>query len=161
MRRREFMKALPLATGAYWLEGVTPRCLSAGTNPSCVVVKNSTAEELARKSVEMLGGMSRFVKPGQTIVIKPNISWDRPPEMAANTNPEVVAEVVKLCGEAGASRVVVFDRFIEGQSRSYITSGIAKAAAAAGADVHYVNDRLFEPVKIENGFALKEYKFYR
>jgi uncharacterized protein (DUF362 family) len=161
MRRREFIEALPLATGACWLEGVAQTCFSAGTNPSCVLVKNSTASELTRKAIEMLGGMSRFVKPGQTIVIKPNMSWDRPPEMAANTNPDVVAEVVKMCGEASASRVMVFDRFIEGQSRSYITSGIAKAAAAAGADVHYVNDRLFEPVKIENGFALKDYKFYR
>lgn len=161
MRRREFIKTLPLAAGVCWLEGVAQTCFSAGTNPSCVLVKNSTAPELTRKAIEMLGGMSRFVKPGQTIVIKPNMSWDRPPEMAANTNPEVVAEVVKMCGEAGASRVMVFDRFIEGQSRCYITSGIAKAAAAAGADVHYVNDKLFEPVKIENGFALKEYKFYR
>jgi hypothetical protein len=79
MRRREFIEALPLATGACWLEGVAQTCFSAGTNPSCVLVKNSTAPELTRKAIEMLGGMSRFVKPGQTIVIKPNMSWDRPP----------------------------------------------------------------------------------
>ena len=66
-----------------------------------------------------------------------------------------------MCGEAGAARVMVFDRSIDNAGNCYIKSGIAKAASAAGADVHIVDDRLFVPVKIENGYTLREWAFYR
>ena len=159
--RRDFIKTTSLsAVGLYlarWAEGTT----SAQEAASLALVKNGSPAQMARKSVELLGGMTRFVKNGQTVVIKPNMSWDRPPEMAVNTNPELVAEIVKMCGEAGASRVKVFDRTIENPNNCYLRSGIAKAASAAGADVHFVDDRQFVPVKIENGYTLKEWAFYR
>ena len=53
-----------------------------------------------RRALELLGGMKRFVRPGQRVVVKPNIGWDRTPEQAANTSPEVVETVVRLCLEA-------------------------------------------------------------
>jgi hypothetical protein len=68
------------------------------------------AAQAVRKAVALLGGMGRFVRPGQRVVVKPNIGFARVPEQAANTNPMVVAEVAGLALGAGARDIVVFDR---------------------------------------------------
>ena len=64
--------------------------------------------------IKELGGMEKFVKPGQTVLVKPNIAWNQPPEMAANTNPELVAAIIRHCIKAGASKVYVFDTDCDG-----------------------------------------------
>ena len=161
MKRRDVIKCATASVGvALWSEHAL-NALSAADQTNLVVVKNGSPEQMVRKALQSLGGISRVVKAGQTVVIKPNMSWDRPPEMAATTNPAVVAEVVRMCLEGGAKTVMVFDRTIDSPSRCYLNSGIAKAAAAAGADVHFTRDRLFEPLKIENAYQLKEWSFYR
>jgi hypothetical protein len=63
----------------------------------------------------LVGGMKKFISPGDIVVVKPNIGWDRVPEQAANTNPEVLATVVQLCYEAGAKKVKVFGVFTTGR----------------------------------------------
>ncbi len=161
IERRGFIKTASMSMSGLCLAKIAPAAIPAPENAGIVTVKNGSPSQMARKAVEMLGGMSNFVKSGQKVVIKPNMSWDRPPEMAANTNPDLVAEVVRMCGEAGASRVMVFDRTIDNAANCYLRSGVAKAASTAGADVHFVNDRLFIPVKIQNGLQLKEWTFYR
>lgn len=50
--------------------------------PDLVAVRNGTRAEMVRKAVETLGGMQAFVKPGQTVVIKPNIGWNKAPNSA-------------------------------------------------------------------------------
>ncbi len=90
---------------------------------------------LVRKAVEALGGMRRFISRGDVVVVKPNIGWDRTPIHAANTNPQVVAEVVRLALDAGAKRVVVTDASCNEPNRCFQRSGIWKAAYDAGADV--------------------------
>ena len=59
--------------------------------------------------MDELGGIQRFVKKGQSVVVKPNIGWNREPETGANTNPELVNRIVAHCKEAGAKKVYVFD----------------------------------------------------
>ncbi|MCI0495800.1 cytoplasmic protein, partial [candidate division KSB1 bacterium] len=54
------------------------------------VVTNADPAAMVRKAVDMLGGISKFVKKGNIVVVKPNIGWDRVPEQAATTNPDVV-----------------------------------------------------------------------
>ena len=102
-----------------------------------VVVKGADPALITRKAVEGLGGMEKFVKKGATVVIKPNIAWDRAPEYAANTNPEVVAALVQMCYEAGAKRVNVFDIPCNSPERCYENSGIKKAALEKGAKVYF------------------------
>ena len=69
--------------------------------------------------IAALGGMKAFVKKGQTVVVKPNIAWDQPPEVPANTNPDLVAAIVRDCLKAGASKVTVFDHTCHNWERSY------------------------------------------
>jgi uncharacterized protein (DUF362 family) len=90
---------------------------------------------LVQKALENLGGMGRFIAKQDVVVIKPNIAWDRTPEQAANTNPDLVAEVVRQCWQAGAKRVIVTDVSCNEAQRCFHRSGIEAAARAAGAEV--------------------------
>ncbi|MCE7891500.1 MAG: DUF362 domain-containing protein [Sorangiineae bacterium PRO1] len=107
-----------------------------GALPVMAIAKSSTdAAELTRKAVEGLGGMKRFVSRGDIVAIKPNIGWDRMPVHAANTNPVVVAELVRLTFDAGAARVVVTDASCNEATRCFQRSGIWRATHALGATV--------------------------
>jgi uncharacterized protein (DUF362 family) len=84
-----------------------------------------------------MGGIEAFVRPGEKVLVKPNCAWDRRPEQAANTNPELVAELVRLCLAAGAAAVVVADNSCHDPERSFTRSGIGPAALAAGAEIRH------------------------
>ena len=103
--------------------------------PPLAVARGSGPAVLVRAAVAAIGGMDRFVKPGETILVKPNMAWDRTPEQGANTNPEVVAEVVRLCRAAGARRVIVAENPVHDAERVAARSGIGAAVAAAGGEL--------------------------
>jgi uncharacterized protein (DUF362 family) len=88
-----------------------------------------------RTAMDTLGGIGRFVLPGERVAIKPSCAWDRTPEQAANTNPDLIGELVRLCLDAGASSVVVVDNTCHDPGRTFARSGIAETARAAGASV--------------------------
>jgi len=102
-----------------------------------VVAEGASPYQNTVKAVEALGGMNLFVKKGGVVVVKPNMGWDRAPEQAANTNPEVVAALVELAYKAGAKRVNVFDVCCNDEQRSYANSGVEKAAKDKGAYVYF------------------------
>ncbi len=109
---------------------------------------------LVQKALENLGGMRRFVGRQDVVVIKPNIAWDRTPEQAANTNPELVAEVVRQCWGAGAKRVIVTDVSCNEARRCFHRSGIEAAARAEGAEIILPDPEKFREVEI-GGVVLK------
>lgn len=120
---------------------------------------NAAAGKMARRTIEALGGMKRFVKAGETIWVKPNIAWDRTPEQAANTNPQVVYEVVKMCLEAGVKTVKVGDHSCNPAQKTYVTSGIAAAAEKAGAKVVHVDPTRYKVIEVK-GPALRQIPMY-
>lgn len=91
--------------------------------------------ELVRAVLRGLGGMGRFVRSGERVLIKPNVGWDRNTRQAANTHPEVVSTLVLLCREAGASEVIVSDVSCNDARRAFTRSGVGEAAQKAGARV--------------------------
>ncbi|MBF0123783.1 MAG: DUF362 domain-containing protein [Magnetococcales bacterium] len=103
--------------------------------PSLVVVRGDAVAKMVAEALTLLGGMQRFIQRGDRVLLKPNVGWDRQPEQAANTNPEVVAAVAHLCREAGAAQVWVTDCSINDPQRSFVRSGIELAAQQAGATV--------------------------
>lgn len=160
--RREFVKYFGITTAALSL---SPNYLLSNQEnsnkvPLVSVVTNGSPEEMVLKSLEPLGGIEAFVKKGQTVVLKPNMSWDRRPEQGANTHPEVVATLVKIALNAGANQVRVFDRTCNEKRRSYKRSGIEDAATDAGANVYYINERKFKNVKLPNGKQIKNWEVY-
>jgi uncharacterized protein (DUF362 family) len=106
------------------------------TDEDLVLVNGPDPYKNTVAAVEGLGGMARFVKKGDVVVVKPNIGWDRSPEQAANTDPGVVAALVELSYKAGAKRVNVFDVTCNDPRRCYENSGIQQAAKDKGAQVY-------------------------
>ncbi len=132
-------------SGAYKIREVIP---SDPNLPAMVIAQGDDPRLLARRSIDELGGMRRFVAAGDVVLIKPNIGWDRTPDQAANTNPQVVAEVVRLCRDAGARRVIVTDVSCNDPRRCFSRSGIPAAAVAEGAEVPLPEDHLLKKTNL-------------
>jgi len=162
MERRDFLK-LMFTAGSGLLLPLDPFQLRGDAEaemvPDLAAATGSVPSRTTAASIQALGGMRRFIRTADVVVVKPNIGWDRSPEQAADTNPEVVATIVTLCLEAGAKRVKVFDHPVNDARRCYTRSGIAEAARRAGAEVSYVDSSKFKEMKIQ-GEALKSWPIY-
>jgi len=160
--RRQFLKACTAAGGLGSLTAAAP-ALSIARYKSSPTAPDGIAEEarrLTRKSIEALGGMGRFVARNDIVWVKPNIGWDRAPEQAATTNPDVVATLVAMCFEAGAKKVLVSDNSCNMAERTFPRSGIQPAAEKAGAQVFFLDRRKFRRMAIK-GKVLSEWEIYR
>ena len=155
--RREFLKTGLITTAAAMTAGpaiiLNPDSVWAQTYPDVVVSHGANPEVITRKAVEALGGMKRFVKPGNKVVIKPNMSFASGPAQASNTHPAVVSEVAKMCVEAGASRVSILDNVLNHPQDCLNLSKIPEVCKAIqNTSVKVVRDkRLFREVKVPNG----------
>jgi uncharacterized protein (DUF362 family) len=135
------------------------RVAADAASPALAVAQGGEPRALVQAALASLGGISRFVHRQDVVVIKPNIAWDRTPEQAANTNPEVVAEVVSQCWHAGAKRVIVTDVSCNEPRRCFLRSGIQAAARAEGAEVILPNADLFREVDL-GGVVLKSWPVF-
>ncbi|MGA9668302.1 MAG: DUF362 domain-containing protein [Terracidiphilus sp.] len=127
--------------------------------PHLTVVQGGEPRALVQRALEDLGGIRRFVSHQDVVVLKPNIAWDRTPEQAANTNPEVVAEVIRQCWQAGAKRVIVTDVSCNEPRRCFQRSGIQAAARAEGAEVILPDPELYREVDL-GGVVLKSWPVF-
>ncbi|EPR34756.1 protein of unknown function DUF362 [Alkalidesulfovibrio alkalitolerans DSM 16529] len=135
MRRREFLKwqlsgALWLAAGAPFID---PRPALAATPD--IAVATGEARAATHAAVKMLGGMKRFVAPGQRVLIKPNMSFATEADYGANTHPEVVAALAEMCRDAGASSILVMDNPLSQPEECMVRSGIREACRDIGRDI--------------------------
>jgi uncharacterized protein (DUF362 family) len=117
------------------------------------------ATKLVEQAIEGLGGMKRFVKKGDVVWVKPNIGWDRAPELAGNTNPEVVAALIKMCLDAGAKTVKIGDNTVHAAAKSYVSSGIEAVARQLGAEVVYLDKNRYKETAVK-GERLKTLMLY-
>ncbi len=157
MNRRTFLKDMTiggLAAGTVARLGAGSP--AAAAPPDLAFVQGESPAAITKAALEVFGGMSTFVAKGDVVMIKPNIGWDRTPEMAACTNPEVVKTLVELSLAAGAKKVIVMDNTTNQAQRCYARSGIQAAAKAAGAEVPFVNLRRVKKMAVK-GEWLKEW----
>jgi uncharacterized protein (DUF362 family) len=154
MYRRDFLKylaALSLTAGV-GRRLVLPEELWAmapdqAPEPLVAQAQGPNYAHLVGDALQALGGMKKFVNPGEVVVVKPNMAWDRPPEMAA-----------------GAKQVKVLDHSCDDARKAYAASGI-KAAVEDIKDpravVEYVDERRFVELTIEKAKNLKKWFFYK
>ena len=157
MERRTFIRLMAIA--AFF----SPRMvgsLGAKELPLVGVATGTDHGKIVRDAIGAVGGMKRFVKSGDVVVVKPNMGWDRTPEQAANTNPQVVKAVVEEALKAGAKKVKVFDRTCNDERRCYVNSGIQAALKGMNnVEVRFIENERFKKVTL-NGEALKEWDLY-
>ena len=165
MERREFLKksmaagitlGSTLATGSYeklFAESHTPYDL--------VAIKGGTPDTMFDRGIKSLGGMEKFIKKGNTVVVKPNIGWAATPERAANTNPKLVKRIIEHCYKAGAKQVYVLDNTCNNWTECYEKSGIKQATIdAKGKIVPGNREKYYHEVKIRKGKSLKSAKVH-
>jgi uncharacterized protein (DUF362 family) len=174
--RRRFLRdgTLASAGGAAIALGLCSQC---GQQPELKLKppkENSLSRDLAvahgedpaqitKAAIDALGGFGKLITPGDVVMVKPNISFDRRPEQAATTNPDVVATVVELAMEAGAREVHLFDHTLNEARLTYKRSGIAEAAERAGAKVSFVRgkeDPHFKDMPIPGGVAMTSWPLH-
>lgn len=158
MKRREFLKDIAI-TGAVLKIG--PTLFGQGQKfPDLAVIQGESPAAMTKTAVAALGGMKRFIAKGDVVIVKPNIGWDRTPELAANTNPEVVKTLVELCFDAGAKEVIVTDNPTNQAKRTFVRSGIQEAAKSAGAKVLFPSEYQLKKVPLK-GEWLKEWEVFK
>ena len=169
MDRRDFLKQVML-----WSAGIStaipsfqivPELLAADEQPPLVShAKGKDYYALVAQVLEPLGTISKFVTTGDRVVIKPNMAWDRNPAQAANTHPQVVKALVELSLDAGAGKVMVFDRTCNEERRCYVNSGIQDAMATvkdSRLKYYHPDSRKFVPVDIKRGKAVRRLEIYK
>lgn len=120
----------------------------AATVPQLVIARGKDPARNTRAALEKMGGMGLFVSKGDVVLVKPNVGWDRTAAQAANTNPQVVEQVVRACVAAGAAKVIVTDNPVNDPMRCFARSGIRDAARAGGGVLAVPTDRDFQLVTI-------------
>ncbi len=159
MTRRQFIKGAAAATAIPFMEDKLPfygTLAHAADEPDLVIAKDGTPAQLLQAAMAPLGGMGRFVKKGQRVVIKANIAWARTPDQACTNNPDLLYALVKMCYENGASRVAVWDHTCDSHQFAFIRSGLKEAGQKAGAEVLSGHGRnAYKQVEIPNGRKLK------
>ena len=158
--RRTFLTTQGVAALALAASGaglLAPSRIAAQDIPDLALAKGVPGPA-TRAAIETMGGMSAFVQPGQSVVIKPNMSFSRPPEWGVNTHPEVVRELALMCREAGASRVRILDHPLQNAEMCLVQSGIQEACQAIpDVSVHTLSTaRFFQTVPVVHGEQLKE-----
>jgi len=159
MKRRAFIKSA-IATGTV-LPFMPVLANVNSQSPQAIWIENGEPEQLLSAALKEMGGIGEFVKSGDVVVIKPNMGWDRAPEYAANTNPQLIRALVKECYNAGAKTVKVFDRTCNNPRRCYQNSQIEKFASEADAEVDQIRQNRFEKIDLKEGVLLKNWEIYR
>lgn len=163
--RRQFLKTGLITTAAIITSGpsIFNSNVFAQANenyPDLVISRGRDPEVITRAAIEALGGMKKFVQPGNKVVIKPNMSFSSGPAAASNTHPGVVREVAKMCIEAGASRVSILDNVLHAPNDCLSQSKIPETCKdLSNVNVNVIKgDRLFREVSIKNGKSIKSMK---
>ena len=165
LSRRQFIKGTAAAATLPLFSKTLPwygSLAHAAGEADLIVAKNGTPSQLLQAAMAPLGGMGRFVKKGQRVVIKANIAWARTPEQACTNNPDLFSALIKMCYEAGAKRVAVWDHTCDNYQFTFSRSGLKEAAQKAGADIFSGHGRnVYKQVEVPKGKKLKTAEILR
>ena len=156
--RRGFLKtgaAVYFVSGQYFSGNVYAENLA-----DIGVAKGTEIESVVRAAVAAVGGMGAYIKKGDRVVVKPNLSFASPPKRAATTNPEVLKAVMKLCLEAGAKQVLVIDHPLQHASIVGTQSPVAQVVKDTRGALLILptTENLYEETPIPEGKSMKSTK---
>ena len=157
--RRQFIKSSAAAAVIPLLGNKLPfygSLVHAAEEADLIIAKNGSASQLLQAAMAPIGGMGRFVKKDQRVVIKANIAWARTPEQACTNNPELFSALIKMCYDAGAKRVAVWDHTCDNYQFAFARSGLKETAQKAGADIFSGHGQnVYKKVEVPKGKKLK------
>jgi uncharacterized protein (DUF362 family) len=128
-----------------------------GLGATMSIVTGTDRVKTVRRALQALGGAEQFIKRGDRVVLKVNAAFASPPALSATANPDLVAEIVRLCLGAGAASVVVTDNPINDPPSCFNLTGIAKAATAAGARIALPGPDSFKATTVAGGRLIRDW----
>lgn len=163
MTRKDFLRTVAMAGFATTFSAIEPFAVlaqqganAAGKKVDMVALLGGEPAPMFEKGIEVIGGIEQFVKKGDKVTIKPNIGWDKTPELAGNTNPDLIVALINACKDAGAGEIIVFDHTCDNWRKCYESSGIEAAAKKAGALVVPGNEeRYYREIQLPKGKAIQ------
>lgn len=166
--RREFIKKaglLSVSTFGLSLVGgdIIGSIDAQAAGKSILAVANGgNAESMLTRSINKLGGIKKFVKPGASVVIKPNFAWARKPNEAANTHPDLVVAMIKMCKNAGAKRITVFDHTCDPSASAFAMNGAREFIPKTGVRLVAADSQsMYKRISIPKGKVLKTDECFR
>jgi len=127
--------------------------------PSMAIAHGTDHEKVVRAALGAMGGIGRFVKKGDIVMIKPNVAFDRPPALAATTHPDALRAVAKLVMEAGAAKIIIADNPINSPTGCFLKSGLRQVASDLNLDLLYPETNSFSPLQLD-GEILRNWTFF-
>lgn len=132
-----------------------------GAGNTLSIAHGRDRKKTVNTALKLLGGIERFIKPGETVAIKPNVAFATPPILGATTNNELVAEVVRLCYRQGrAKKVIVLDNPINDPASCFALSGIGQAAESTGAGIVMPRENLFAEMTLAGGKLIRNWPVF-
>jgi len=129
----------------------------ASTGPKMSVVTGADRVKTVNRALAALGGIERFIKSGDRVVLKVNAAFASPPALSATSHPDLVAEVTRLCLRAGAASVIVTDNPINDPQSCFALTGISRAAESAGAKIALPTPSSFKPTTLADAALIKNW----
>jgi uncharacterized protein (DUF362 family) len=127
-----------------------------------LIAREEQAFKMVKRALDEMGGVERFITKGDVVVIKPNVAFDKNPDLGATTQPDTVAAVVKLCFGAGARKVIVADNPINNPESCFFKTKVGEAAVRAGAELMMPQTSYFEDLYVGGETITNTWKmFYR
>ena len=125
--------------------------------PQMSIIRGADRKETLRLALKSIGGMERFIKKGDRVLLKVNAAFASPQMLSATTHPQVVSEITRLCLDAGASAVILSDNPINDPGSCFTLSGITDAARSAGARLVLPRDDAFKPFSVPGGRLIQNW----
>ena len=166
MRRRNFLRTsvlVSIGTAAVARYGwvATENTTAAQAQ---VFLASGEPNNAIRKLLEAMEGVARFVKPGMTVVVKPNIAFPNPATWSTTTSPEVVQAVVQVCREAGARRILIVDNPLQSDPEENLKRSGFREAILEDEVVQFMmikDERKYETITPTNTTVLRKVQVAR
>lgn len=128
--------------------------------PHLGVARGESVDAMLRAAVGAIGGIGRFVRTGDVVLVKPNVAFERAAPLGATSSPDVVAALVRLCKEAGAKEVRVADNPIESPESCFVRSGVRKATIDSGAELYLPTPSDFRTLEVPGATHIAKWPFF-
>ncbi len=125
--------------------------------PKMSIITGAERVKTIRRAFAALGGIEQFIKKGDRVLLKVNAAFASPPALGATAHPQLIAEVIRLCYQAGADSVVVSDNPINDPQSCFLLTGIAEAVQTAGARLVLPQENYFKPTTVRDGTLIKNW----
>lgn len=143
------------------LTGLPDFSVAHGIGDTISIVHGSDRIATLNTALKMLGGISRFIKPGDVVAIKPNVAFATPSILGATTNDVLLGELIRLCYEEGRARkVMVLDNPINDPASCFALSGVGGAAEAAGAEILVPREDYFTDMSLNGGKLIQNWPVF-